>query len=175
MSIFSFDVETIGLYGEVFAVGAVILSNENKEINSLFLRADDKLANGFDDDRKWIRENVIPNLYPINCTSLYELRNKFWEFYTKCLEKYPNIIFIADCSSPCESGFLRACIMDDFESRKWKAPFPLHEIGTALYLCGKNPQTYQERQVNELPIHNPVNDARQSARIWLDCKNYLQT
>lgn len=175
MSIFSFDVESIGLYGDVFAVGIVILSDDNTEVESLFLRADDKLAAGLGTNRQWVKENVIPTLEPINCSSLRDLRDSFWNYYISCKTRYPNIVFVADCGSPCESGFLKMCVLDDLENRQWSAPFPLHEVGTALYLCGKDPTASYDRKPNELPIHNPVNDARMSGRVWLECQSHLQS
>jgi len=90
-----------------------------------------------------------------------------------CKTKYPNIIFVADCGSPCESGFLRECVKDDLENRQWSAPFPLHEVGTALFLLGMDPTATYDRRPNELPAHNPVNDARASGRIWLECQHTL--
>lgn len=174
MSIFSFDVETKGLYGDGFSVGVVILSDNGSELDSLFLRADDDEANELTANRKWFKENVVPTLGTINCLSLREFRDKFWNYYTNCKTKYSNIIFVTDCGSPCESGFLRTCVMDDLENRQWSAPFPLHEVGTSLYLCGKDPTGTFERKSNELPVHNPVADARLSGRIWLECHQFLK-
>lgn len=173
MSIFSIDCETIGLYGETFAVGVCVIDSEGKEIETLFLRADHNLAKGTPSSKKWIEENVIPTLYPINCETLKELRDKFWNFYMNCKLKYPGIIFMADCGVPVESSFFKDCIMDDLENRMWEGPFPLHENGTLLLLCGKNPQSTFERLPNELPAHNPLADARQSARIWFENRNLI--
>lgn len=171
--IFSLDVESVGLYGDAFSVGVSVVDENNKEIDNLFLRADHHLAKGLDSGRKWIEQNVIPNLENINCESLYELRSKFWNFYKKYNLKYPTMKTIADCGVPCEANFFRQCILDDLEARIWDGPFPLYEVGTLLILCGINPQASHERLSNELPIHNPLCDARQSARLWLECKQKL--
>jgi len=73
----------------------------------------------------------------------------------------------ADCSWPVEARFLARCVENDFDKREWEGPYPLHEIATVLLLAGKNPSEKFPRQENELPEHNPLNDARQSARLLL--------
>lgn len=182
MYIFSLDVECLGLYGPVFSVGVSIIDNSNNgdnhkcEVDNLFLRVDhtELIKNNTneyyynDHDVKWVDENVIPALGPINCNSLLELRNRFWQFYLEAKNKYPNMIVISDCGSPCESGFFRTCIMDDAENRKWNGPYPLHELGTLLLMRGKDPIGTYQRNPNELPKHNPLCDARQSARLWIE-------
>jgi len=168
MKVFSLDVECVGLYGDVFAVGVSILDEKGNELESLFLRADHNIATGLEDSRKWIEINVIPTLGDINCVSLRELRDRFWEFYTECRRKYPDLMIVADCGSPCESGFFRTCVMDDIRKRQWYAPYPLHELGTLLLAKGKDPLANYERLPNELPKHNPLADARQSGRLWIE-------
>lgn len=168
MKVFSLDVECIGLYGDVFAVGISILDEKGNEIESLFLRADHNLANGLEDNKKWIEGNVIPTLDKINCNSLKELRDKFWEFYTNSRGEYPDLIIVSDCGSPCEAGFFRECVLDDIQNRQWSAPYPLHELGTLLLARGKDPLAIYSRLSNELPKHNPLADARQSGRLWIE-------
>jgi len=168
MKVFSLDVECMGLYGDVFSVGVSILDEKKNELESLFLRADHSLAHGTEDSRKWIEVNVIPTLDDVNCCSLRELRDKFWEFYIDCKRRYPDLIVVADCGAPCESGFFRACVLDDIKHRQWEAPYPLHELGTLLLARGKDPLANYERLANELPKHNPLADARQSGRLWIE-------
>ncbi len=72
-----------------------------------------------------------------------------------------------DAGYPVEALFLAACVADDFATRQWLAPYPLHEVQTAVTLTEY--KLADERRPNELPMHNPLADARQSARIWLEC------
>lgn len=169
MAVFSIDVETMGLYGECFAVGVSVIDNIGSEIEAIYLRAD---HSGYPPNQ-WIEENVIPHLDPVNCSSVRELRDKFWAFYLRCKQTYPDLIIIGDCSSPCESGFFRQCVMDNIAERQWVAPYPLHELGTLLLAGGENPIGTFERKPNELPKHHPLADARQSARLWFECSRYL--
>lgn len=166
--IFSLDTERIGLYGEDFAVGVSVLNREGKEVDNLFLYTYHNLVSGCKENREWVEENVIPTLGKINCSSDLDLRNKFWDFYMDCKKKYPNMIIVADCGVPCEAGFFAACVKDDIQNRQWDAPYPLHELGTLLLVRGKDPQANYERLPNELPKHNPLCDARQSGRLWIE-------
>jgi hypothetical protein len=38
-----------------------------------------------------------------------------------------------------------------------------------MLLSGRDPLATYERLPNELPAHDPMADARQSARLWLEC------
>ena len=89
-----------------------------------------------------------------------------------CRQQYSDLITVADCGAPCEAGFLRACVEDDLANRQWNAPYPLHELGTLLLVRGLDPQANYERLENELPKHNPLGDARQSGRLWIE--NYCE-
>lgn len=166
--IFSLDTERVGLYGEDFAVGVSVLNRKGEEVDSLFLYCNSEVAYGLEDNRKWIRANVLPTLGNTNCDTLLELRTKFWNFYMECKKKYPNMIIVADCGAPCEAGFFAACVKDDTKNRQWEAPYPLHELGTLLLVRGKDPKADYERLENELPKHNPLCDARQSGRLWIE-------
>ena len=145
---------------------------------------------------KWIEENVIPALNTpipsllndtsedkqiltsptITVGSLLELRNKFWTFWEEEVEFCKANNFqqpaFGDCVYPVEANFFLQCVNDDFEKRQWNGPFPLHELQT-LYLACK--QKYPERAKlidmdarlpNELPLHHPLSDARQCARLY---------
>lgn len=166
--VFSLDTERVGLYGEDFAVGVSVLNKKGVEVDSLFLYCTSEAAYGLEDNRDWIRENVLPTLGSPNCETLLELRTKFWNFYMDCKRKYVGIIFVAACGAPCESGFFTACVRDSTEDRQWDGPYPLHELGTLLLMRGKDPKADYERLENELPKHNPLCDARQSGRLWIE-------
>lgn len=175
MLVFSFDVESLGLYGEGFAVGAVVFE-DGKEVDSMFAscpvdKLDSYTSIKNDDTKcseetiKWLQANVFPTLSEPKYQSAKEVREAFWGFYRTW--KHADV-FVADCGAPVEANFLRQCVLDKYQERQWQAPYPLHELGTLLLTVGKDPTAYYNRLENELPAHNPVCDARQSGRLWIE-------
>jgi hypothetical protein len=117
---------------------------------------------------KWLNENVIPTLIAPTHNTPKEVRNSFWNFYSQWKNK---CIIVTDCGVPVESNFFRMCVADDPATRTWEAPYPLHELGTLLLANNKDPIGVYTRHPDESPAHNPLNDARQSGRLWLEIFN----
>ncbi len=163
MLIFSFDVESIGLHGEGFAVGGATFL-DGVETNSFLFSVPSAIASGTNERRKWVAEN-IPSL-PITHNSLAAMRSDFWKLMVAAKDNGAEIV--TDCGWPVEANFLSDCVADDLEARQWQGPFPLLDLTSALVVCGIDPLTTFNRQPNELPKHNPLCDARQSARIWIE-------
>ena len=119
---------------------------------------------------------MFPHLPEVNCASPLEMRNKFWSFWmtwkTRAERHEIDLVCVADCGTPVESNFLSACIHDDLKTRAWEGPTPLHELGTFLFAMGCDPWGTYDRLPNEMPVHNALCDARQSARLWLTLCNY---
>lgn len=166
-----FDVESIGIHGEAFAVGYVVIDAFcGRELESDYWHCDPSCAQGVLEDRKWVNENILSTV-SFNKPSLadpYQVQNAFWE---KWLEwKARGAELVADCQWPVEARFLAACVDLDPVNRKWQGPYPLHEVATALLLAGRNPHEEYARLPSELPKHHPVCDARQSARLFIEAK-----
>jgi hypothetical protein len=171
----TFDVESLGLYGEGFAVGAVVHDGA-MEVASLFEHCDymrtPEAQLPVADPRNrsaWIVEHVVPVLGAATCDSPRQVRDRFWALYQKWSaivksEHKSTLHVVADCGAPVETNFLEACVRDALEERQWMAPFPLHEVQTGVLLSGY--ALADERRPDELPRHHPLYDARQSARIW---------
>ncbi len=162
---FVFDVESVGLHGEGFAVGVVVVDEEGKEVLATRLACEPAFARGDKEGALWVQEN-LPNL-PCDYTCPRDVRDSFWSLWWDYRNK--GALMVSDCGWPVEANFLRECIADDPDNRKWEGPYPLHDLCTALLLTGRDPLGNYERLPSELPMHDPLADARQSARIWLDC------
>ena len=164
-NILSFDVETLGLYGTAFAVGAVVL--EEIIVVSKFAG---QVKIPAEKTRGWLEENVLPKIMelPVYDTDL-QLRNVFWNW----LQKEKNgVLVVADFGCPAEAGFIRDMVKDDEENRQWQGPYPLHEVGTLLLAAGDDPDVDREHYVaKEISMlhkgdnqkHNPLWDAWVSA------------
>lgn len=158
-----FDVESVGLHGEGFAVGFVVVNGYGVEIQSGLAACPPDRARGTNEDRVWIKDN-IPAI-PENCDVPFQVRAHFWQQWMDWKQK--GVILVTDCGWPVEARFLAQCVDDD-RRRKWEGPYPLHDLASILLAAGKNPTATFDRLPNELPAHNPLNDARQSARILIE-------
>jgi hypothetical protein len=158
-----FDVESVGLQGEGYAVGYVVIF-KGHEVGFDMFACPPCMAEGVDSDRLWISKH-IPSL-DVNCKDPFEMRQRFWSRWLQW--KTYGAVLAADCAWPVESRFLAACIDDSPEERRFYGPYPLIEISTWIIAAGRDPMKANDRLERELPVHNPLADARQSARLLLE-------
>jgi len=156
------DVETIGLHGPAFAVGFVLMNFYGEITNEgLYAVKPDSVVYDDPDGLRWALENVHIDERYYNCTFLEEVRSRFWSFW---LEARSRSVMAADVNWPCEANFLSACVREHTGST-WVGPYPLLDIASFRIGHGDIDAMKSERRLqNELPIHNPLCDARQSAR-----------
>jgi hypothetical protein len=157
---FVFDVESVGLHGEGFAVGGGVYLANGAAQWEFKLACPQNACSGSSEDRRWLAENV-PVLDETH-RAPKAMRDEFWRQWTKARSQ--GAVMAADCAWPVEAGFLIACIKDD-PARKQEGPYPLHEIASYLASSGLNPIAKYDRTASELPQHDPLADARQSARL----------
>lgn len=166
------DVESIGLYGKAFAYGFVVCDEGGKILQESEAHCDLPYLIELPNDFKWVKENVTTGGY--KCLSPRNLRERFWKEYQGvhklALREQSGAVEIwADCCFPVETNFFADCIRDELGKRKWQGPYPLFDIAPLLkYKLGKDPTQTFERKENELPAHNALNDARQSARLFYE-------
>lgn len=158
-----FDVESIGLHGEGFAVGYVVVNLEGVTLEQAMFACDPYHAKGSIESRKWVATN-IPSLtkshsYPQG------VRDEFWRAWS--LWQAKGAILVTECGWPVEANFLSACVADHPDSREWSGPYPLHDLASVMLAHGVNPLETRERTLDESPPHNPLADARQSARLLI--------
>lgn len=164
-----FDVESVGLHGEGFAVGGgVFLANGAIQWGFRMACPTDECI-GTDEGRKWVKENV-PQL-EITHRSPRQMRDEFWNRWSKA--KREGALMAADCGWPVEANFVGSCITDD-PSRMWDGPYPFHEIATFLEAAGMDPVAKYPRTPSELPQHDPYADAVQSARLLSEAISKLK-
>lgn len=159
-----FDVESVGLHGEAYAVAGVVTEVGGSSVNShpFCFSCPPEAASGTDADRKWIAENVPP--IRVTHQTPKEVRDAFWKLWRGLKAGTTDLAMAAECGVPVESNFLSACIADDFEFRAWEGPYPLHEIASFMAAAGMDPiasYPYEEGETK----HDPLSDARQSARL----------
>lgn len=159
-----FDVESVGLHGQAFAVGGVLVDTVSFEITRDFMfSCPPGNARGTNNDLAWVRKNV-PDLKP-NLLSPWEVKRAFAAVW--CGWRANDARLAADCPWPVEARFLADCI-DEGHLMEEEGPYPLVDINSLLVYKRDNPVLTRVRLADELPMHNPLNDARQSARALLE-------
>jgi hypothetical protein len=163
-----FDVESVGLHGTGFAVGWVVIDAAGRVHADGYAACAPTKGDGTSDGFTWVREHVQVQYTHVTPR---EVRNEFWAVWHHWQGQ--GALLVADCAWPVEGRFLAACIDDAPAEREWQGPYPLHEIATARLLAGFDPTATVARLPAEEPAHNPLADARQSARLWLDARRLL--
>lgn len=160
-----FDVESIGLHGDGFAVGWVVINRDGGRLDEGCISCDPSLCTGTDEGRKWVEKNV-PYMEPSSPTPQH-LRNSFWHEWRQWADR--GAVLVADCAWPVEANFLSACVRLNHREREWQGPYPLHDLASVLLALGGDPLAVTGRQPDEMPAHHPLMDARQSARQLVAC------
>lgn len=168
---FVFDVESVGLHGEGFAVaGGVYLSNGAVQY-SFSYACPVEAAEGSEENRKWVRENIPVLEITHRCP--FALRLAFWEQWQLAKAKYPDIYMAADVAWPVEANFLSQCVQDA-TGREWEGPYPLIDIASVRFAAGFHPTAAELRTESEKPAHHPLTDARQSARLLVEAMHKIR-
>lgn len=169
-----FDVESIGLHGEGFAVGYVDLNPRTGELDSSTARClscvsrtakiNSKMpVTATAGDRQWIEKNV-PDLR-ITHAGPRGVRETFYEDL-QVLRARGSCWLAADTPWPVEARFLNL-VMDEHMRKFMDSPYPLLDIASMRAARGWDPLVIASRLPDELPVHDPLADARQSARqLW---------
>ena len=164
-----FDVESIGLHGDAFAYGYVVVDRDGNELDCGQNCMNPNHARGTADDRVWVSGN-IPTL-PHTIGTGGDLRSLFWGDWTYWRQK--GAVLACDCAWPVEAKFLLECVRDD-HWRSSVAPYPLLDVSGFILAAGGDPTACFNRRENELPAHHPLRDARQSARLLLEALNAIR-
>jgi hypothetical protein len=159
---FVFDVESIGLHGEGFAVAGGVYINGSGQSEFRFCCPTEE-AKGDPDDREWVKANVPP--MEITHRNPAGIREDFWSKWIEAKEKYPEITMAGECIWPVEAGFVSRCVQQFMGGRKWSGPYPFHDITSVMLAAGMDPMATYEREESEKPAHEPLADARLSARL----------
>lgn len=162
---FVLDVESVGLFGEGFAAGWVVVDRKKELQGWGFYCCDSSRADGSDGGRLWVRE-CVPSLKR-NASLPKDVRRHTWEAWVKWKQR--GAVMVADCPWPVEARFLLEAAKENANIDSFDGlPYPLLDLGSMLAMAGKNPIDEFGRFEGELPRHNPLADAKQSARLLLE-------
>lgn len=163
---FVFDVESIGLHGEAFAVAGGVYCEDGSRESEFCFSVDPSGCFGREDDRKWVSENIPTSIIEQTHRFPRNMRDAFWARWMRAKED--GAVMAADCPWPVEAKFLIDCISDHPIGRNWEGPYPFIDIASVIMASGDDPLANSDRLPDELPKHHPLGDARQSARILFE-------
>lgn len=158
------DVESNGLYGQPFCVGAVLMDPGGRVMSTFLGRC------GLDQvEDEYVLEHVIPAIEHIKETfdSLQDLEVAFIEWYaTMFRDRQAHTI--VDVGFPVDNVFLSGLGMrEDNHGKLWQtlSPYPLYDVASILAGLGIDPDVSREEFAAPLVgvaagrKHNPVWDA----------------
>lgn len=158
--IFSFDAETNGLWGQAFAIGALVYDETGAEIARFVGRLPDSEITD-----NWVKENVLPKIgdIPVTHQTYAELLASFAAFYNEHKKGADVIVHM---------GFIvEVKILRDLHAAgligDWDAPYPLLDVSGNLQQAGEDPtsvDSYVKKHglsVGEFEggTHNPLYDS----------------
>jgi len=160
--ILCFDVETNGLHGDAFAVGAVVMDSNGVMIDEFTARTK---ING--QVNPWVEKNVLPVVQdmPLTHTSEKDLREAFWKWFVSA-EETADYVLVGN-GYPVEYRFLMKCQEANLEERYWQHPFPILDLFSLLIQIGdkssKSKLLGEIINEHKLMLHNPLDDAKMTA------------
>lgn len=166
MKVFSFDAETNGLWGQAFALAAVVREN-GEEVAKFLGRC--PIA---EEINEWVAENVLPEMesIPVTHEDYEALLKDFAAFYLKHKQ---DADIVAHMPVPVKST-----IILDMHTRgligDWDAPYPLYCPSALLKTGGYAPDSVDGYlSTKHIPVppcdggtHNPLYDSAAAALAW---------
>lgn len=157
----SFDVETNGIHGAAFAVGAVLMQADGKLLSSFSGRCPIRGRT-----HPWVKKYVIPELKELKreFNGVKAMREAFWQWYVKNKTKADFVV--VNNGYPIEARWLLAAQADDLDTRAEQHPYPLLELNSLLLAAGIKPLADKNSFVSEEMAgqakqhHNPLWDAK---------------
>lgn len=154
-----FDVETNGLHGQAFAVGAVVMDMDGNILDEFTGRT--KIVGPVD---AWVEKNVLPVIKEMSLTHATEkdLREAFWRWYVPA-EAASDYVLVSN-GYPVEYRFLLKCQEENLEERYWQHPFPILDLFSLLVQASdklsKSKLLDEIMRDHNLSLHNPLDDAK---------------
>lgn len=150
----SFDLETNGLHGPAFAVGAVVMGFDGTIHSEFTARC--PIEGELDE---WTEKHVLPVIadIPVTENDYKSLRQVFWDWYIQNEPKSDYVL--VSHGYPVEYRFLLQCQEDNIDERYWQHPFPLLDLASLLIQLDQKPP----KGNSGLTPHHPLDDAKNAA------------
>lgn len=167
-NIFVFDVESIGLYGDAYAVGAIVIKPDLLPIetdddvqriivDSFAIASENQVIKAYESNNTFIKK-IIGRVMEFNtCKTLADLENEFMRFYGK---HSASCDIYADCIYPVESNFLSSIARRFGSKYENSMPYPLKDICNFIDV---DIDRFEYAEMSNLPKHDPYYDSMTSA------------
>lgn len=174
--VLSIDAETDGLWGDPFAVAAIVYVNGREVARCVGRLPNEQVGS------HWVQTNVLPALGPSDgdCPITHEyysdLLNDFANFYMKHKE---GAEVIAHMGYIVEAHLFRELKHMGYIG-EWDAPFPLYDVSGNLQAAGYDPTSvdaYAKQHnlavSNYGSTHNPLYDAEVAGQVYMHLRGYI--
>ena len=171
MKYVSIDAETNGLWGNPFAVAAVVYNEEGEQEDAVIFRC--PIEGEID---SWVEENVLPEMEGIEEThnSLTEMLASFGEWW---MANKDGATVVWHMGHVVEAYLFRLLVEGGYIG-EWDAPYVPVEVAMLLGAAGEAPDSvdkYMEKYGLIEPIlvggtHNPLYDALVAAEVFFHLK-----
>ena len=174
---FIFDVESVGLYGEGFAVAGGVYIDGIPYVSGgtpweFQFSCPPEAAEGAPENLEWVKTHV--QLFRQHTAdNPRAVRHQFWQQWERAKAEHPGILMAGECIYPVEASFVVSCVKDHLRERGWEGPYPMMEIASFMSAAGMDPMEKYLRDPQEEPEHNPLADARLSARLLAEALRTL--
>ena len=163
--IISIDAETNGLWGEPFAIAAIVYDEHGQETDRFFARIPDSKVTD-----EWVQDNVLHTLksLPVTHEGLYSMLTDFSEFWMKYKASHQALWHMGHV---VESYLFRLMVQKGITG-EWDAPYTFVEVATVLDVAGEPADSvdgYAKKHNLELPdgsTHNPLYDCQVAAKVY---------
>lgn len=165
--LFSFDAETNGLWGQAFAIGALVYDEKGTEIARFAGRLPDEAVTD-----EWVKMNVLPTLTGMTAThaDYPSMLADFAKFY---MANKADADVLVHMGYIVETKLLRD-MHDTGLIGDWDAPYPLLDVAGNLQQVGEDPTSVdgyvKKHSLNidefEGGTHNPLYDSAVAAVVY---------
>ena len=168
--VFSFDAETNGLWGQAFAIGALVYDESGAEVARFVGRLpDSEVTDG------WVKENVLSKIggIPVTHQTYEALLASFAAFYMANKKGADTVVHM---------GYIvEAKVLRDMHDMgligDWDGPYPLFDVSGNLQAVGADPTSVDKFAVeNGIDVgvgsdivggtHNPLWDSAVTAAVY---------
>lgn len=158
-TLLSFDIESNGLHGQAFAIGAVVVDIKGKVLDQFTGRT--KIVGQVD---PWVEKNVVPVIGDMSITqrTSKDLREDFWRWFQRALEMADYVV--VSNGYPVEYRFLLECQEQNLTERYWQHPFPILDLTSLMLRIEPDGSRRKERilsimEQGNFSRHHPYDDA----------------